>query len=747
MESPAPAFHATSAAGPFWKASAGSAVPIVGSRLKGLNRLATLGAVTDRSRPVMQVTAASGETDEAEKAVDGFEEFNITLIKSDGQKLGLQFDGKDGKRMVIKKIGDGLVSTWNDQNPSQKVVLEDSIVEVNGQRGDVSKLKQAIMESSELRCVIARAAKEAEVEVVKDAVDEAAEARIRAERLNAQIGRVFSSQPEHNLVVIDPLRAGGDPFAGSLVRIGDSNLTAVIVAKREMQAESLWFASLLDEGTVKENDRVYFLDKFLQLDWAKGSAWGGVRTYLGSATDTASDSTASKAVNVFQQPVPATDRSVINKNLPCGVIAMDALTPMGRGQSMVVFSPSTLPEDAGGSDLAMRVMLAQKELETGVRTIMVLSGTAEKRERTIARLRENGMLESTMVLNAENEMQALIAGHTAVSIAGHERGDTLVVIDDMQPYNWLWVLSRETFKEARPNLEVPVGSQEGPDMRKFYAQFTERTCCVPDHTLSMVLVQPSASMAAADGSGKASYTLKDFQEAGYNERTIERVTALEERGLEITKEVLQKLEIPEPASGHPTGKDVQGWFNHQHLQEITSLVDGHIELSEKLADAGRRPALDPGNSLTRIGIGSSQMLQASGSTPAMKSAAPRLRLDVASALDYVSCEPEQKQQNDAVLAVLQQPSLRPVPLSEQVLLLFAATERLLYNAAGEKSPEEMAKLLADVVAHVKEKAPKVLETIDRTSVLLDRDKEELLSVLTDYLGKPPDSYKPLDSNE
>ena len=60
-----------------------------------------------------------------------------------------------------------------------------------------------------------------------------------------------------------------------------------------------------------------------------------------------------------------------------------------------------------------------------------------------------------------------------------------------------------------------------------------------------------------------------------------------------------------PGSDHPAAG--KGQRSQQHLEELTSLVDGHIDLRESLAQAGRVPPIDPSNSLTRIGVGSTKL--------------------------------------------------------------------------------------------------------------------------------------------
>ena len=57
-------------------------------------------------------------------------------------------DWGDKKRLVIKKIKAGLVARWNKDHPTQPVSVGDSIVEINGCRGDAKKLFDEVKKSS-----------------------------------------------------------------------------------------------------------------------------------------------------------------------------------------------------------------------------------------------------------------------------------------------------------------------------------------------------------------------------------------------------------------------------------------------------------------------------------------------------------------------------------------------------------------------------------------------------------------------
>lgn len=83
-------------------------------------------------------------------------EFQITLDRRDGTKLGIDVNHEDGKELFIESIDEGLVQTWNEQNPDNVVMPEDRIIEVNSVRGDVQKLLDECMEHAVLEITLAR---------------------------------------------------------------------------------------------------------------------------------------------------------------------------------------------------------------------------------------------------------------------------------------------------------------------------------------------------------------------------------------------------------------------------------------------------------------------------------------------------------------------------------------------------------------------------------------------------------------
>jgi F-type H+-transporting ATPase subunit alpha len=108
---------------------------------------------------------------------------------------------------------------------------------------------------------------------------------------------------------------------------------------------------------------------------------------------------------------------------------------------------------------------------------------------------------------------------------------------------------------------------------------------------------------------------------------------------------------------------------------VISITDAQIYLESDLFNAGIRPALNIGLSVSRVG--------SSAQTRAMRSVADRLKLDLAQfrdlaafaqfASDLDAATRAQIDRGSRLQEVLKQPQFQPMPLEEQVMVIFAAT--------------------------------------------------------------------------
>jgi F-type H+-transporting ATPase subunit alpha len=163
---------------------------------------------------------------------------------------------------------------------------------------------------------------------------------------------------------------------------------------------------------------------------------------------------------------------------------------------------------------------------------------------------------------------------------------------------------------------------------------------------------------------------------------------------------------------------------------VISITDGQIFLDSELFNAGFRPAIDVGNSVSRVG-GSAQ-------TKAVRKIAGRLRLDLAQyremaafaqfGSDLDKATQDKLAQGERLMEVLKQPQFSPLAMEEQVAVLFAAVNGYLMDTALDAIPAFAKGFLEYLRLH----HPAVLVTIAKEGVISAAIEQELTSAIENY---------------
>lgn len=274
-----------------------------------------------------------------------------------------------------------------------------------------------------------------------------------APNADALLGQVSSVTKDGLIAILPENRELAK--VGVLLRFGGGSL-GVIISERC----GLYFAGTIEGTPPAKDESATLLPRNLTVaPWdGRPASWGGLHDFLGrrvgesaAPMPTAPDADDGRP-DVFGPPVSAAQRRPIGASLHTGVVAIDALAPIGRGQSMMLFGPDSLPAGAGRTDVALRAVRAQHELQSGVRSVVVLcEPNAAMREEALATMRDQGMLESVRVFEATNAIEAAIAASAACSLAEASVGsdDALVVVDSLRPHLQLWRAICKALKDAQ----------------------------------------------------------------------------------------------------------------------------------------------------------------------------------------------------------------------------------------------------------------------------------------------------------
>ena len=318
-------------------------------------------------------------------------------------------------------------------------------------------------------------------------------------------------------------------------------------------------------------------------------------------------------------------RQPVKEPLQTGIKAIDSMIPIGRGQRELIIGDRA----TGKTAIAIDTIINQKG--QGVICVYVAIG---QKASTIAgvvdRLKEAGAMEYTIV----------------VAASASDPAPMLYIA----PYSGCSMAEYFMYNEAQPTLCVY------DDLSKQAAAYRQ---------LSLVLRRPP---------GREAYPGDVFY---LHSRLLERAAKLREDegvvdGVNILKPggSLTALPVIETQAG-----DVSAYIP----TNVISITDGQIFLETDLFNAGVRPAVNVGISVSRVG-GSAQ-------TKAMKSVAGRLRLDLAQfreleafsafASDLDAATKRQLERGARTVEVLKQGQYAPLPVEQQVMVIYAVTNGFL----------------------------------------------------------------------
>ena len=163
---------------------------------------------------------------------------------------------------------------------------------------------------------------------------------------------------------------------------------------------------------------------------------------------------------------------------------------------------------------------------------------------------------------------------------------------------------------------------------------------------------------------------------------------------------------------------------------VISITDGQIFLETELFNAGFRPAINPGISVSRVG-GSAQI-------KAMKKIAGPIRIDLAQYEELASFAQfgseldadttERLAQGARIKEMLKQPQYRPMPVEYQVMIIYAATRKHLIDIPVERVLEFEKGLFE----FVDTKYPEIPAAIKAEKVISDKTEEALVNAINEF---------------
>ncbi len=385
----------------------------------------------------------------------------------------------------------------------------------------------------------------------------------------------------------------------------------------------------------------------------------------------------SKEFSPIEKVAPGViERKSVDQPVQTGLKAIDAMVPVGRGQRELIIGD----RQTGKSAVAIDAIINQKG--TGVKCIYVAVGQkASTVANVVRKLEEHGAMEHTVVVAATaSDSAALqyIAPYAGCSMGEYfrDRGeDALIIYDDLTKQAW-------AYRQVSLLLRRPPGREAYPgDVFYLHSRLLERAARV-------------------------------------NEEYVEKFTNGKVKGKTGSLTALPIIETQ--------GGDVSAFVP----TNVISITDGQIFLESDLFNAGIRPAINAGLSVSRVG-GAAQ-------TKIIKKLGGGVRLALAQyrelaafsqfASDLDEATRKQLERGQSVTELMKQKQYSPLSVAEMGISLFAANEGYLDDVPVNKVVEFEAALHA----HVKSNHADLLDTINESGDYNDQIVSGMKTAIEDF---------------
>jgi len=410
-------------------------------------------------------------------------------------------------------------------------------------------------------------------------------------------------------------------------------------------------------------------------------------------------------------------RQDVDTPVQTGIKSIDSMIPVGRGQRELIIGD----RQTGKTALAIDTIINQK----GKDLVCIYVAIGQKKAavaRTVGVLERFGAMEHTIVVVASaDESAALqyIAPYAGCAIGEEflETGrDALVIYDDLSKHAW-------AYRQVSLLLRRPPGREAYPgDVFYLHSRLLERAARLA--TRYVIVRKDFAEKEAEVGdsvNGVAYGGPLSKHEAAEALKAMDNAGDLKLVKVRGTGGSLTALPIIETLLG-----DVSAYIP----TNVISITDGQIYLEGNLFNAGIRPAVNVGISVSRVG-GDAQ-------TRAMKQVAGRLRLDMAAyrelaafalmASDLDKTTQQQLGRGQRMQEILKQPQYQPWSLDDQVIVIFAGTN----GFADDVPVEKMAQWQADLIRYMGSSYPEIGKDIAEKKMIIDETKANLIGALTAF---------------
>jgi len=464
-----------------------------------------------------------------------------------------------------------------------------------------------------------------------------------------------------------------DVMSGEMIEMPGNTFGVAL----NLERDSVGAVILGDYEHITEGDVAKCTGRILEVPVGRGLL-GRVVNSLGQPIDGKGPIAADTTMPIERIAPGVIERKSVDQPVQTGLKSIDAMVPVGRGQRELIIGD----RQTGKTAVAIDAIINQKG--TGVKCIYVAIGQkASSVANVVRKLEEHGAMDHTIVVAATASDAAAMqyiapyAGCTMGEFFRDIGEDALIVYDDLTKQAW-------AYRQVSLLLRRPPGREAYPgDVFYLHSRLLERAARV-------------------------------------NADYVEKITKGAVKGKTGS---LTALPIIETQAG-----DVSAFVP----TNVISITDGQIFLETDLFNAGIRPAINAGLSVSRVG-GAAQ-------TKVIKKLGGGVRLALAQyrelaafaqfASDLDEATRKQLERGRRVTELMKQAQYSPMSVSQMALTLFAVNK-------GYMDDVEVSKILpfeAALQAFMKSKYASIMDTIE-TSGNLDEATEKALTAAVDEFKK------------
>jgi len=410
-------------------------------------------------------------------------------------------------------------------------------------------------------------------------------------------------------------------------------------------------------------------------------------------------------------------RQDVDTPVQTGIKSIDSMIPVGRGQRELIIGD----RQTGKTAIAIDAIINQK----GKNLVCIYVAIGQKKAavaRTLGILERAGAMDHTIiVVAAADESAALqyIAPYSGTAIGEEfmETGrDALIIYDDLSKHAW-------AYRQVSLLLRRPPGREAYPgDVFYLHSRLLERSARLANKYVIVKKDYANELASDKDGVDGKVYTGPISKDEAEDARK-KMSNADDHKVVKVagTGGSLTSLPIIETLLG-----DISAYVP----TNVISITDGQIFLESNLFNAGIRPAVNVGVSVSRVG-GDAQ-------TKAMKQVAGRLRLDMAAyrelaafalmASDLDKATQQQLGRGQRMQEILKQPQYMPMEMANQVIVIFAGT-----NGFADSVPlDKMSQWQFDLIKFMETSYPEVGRDIVEKKAITDGSRPVLTKALDSF---------------